>query len=477
MSAGLSLCFVLAAGALLRFHHIGYESLWLDEGYSALLARQSLQQILAGLSQDLHPPVYGILLHGWTRLFGESEAALRSLSALFGVLLIFVVYRFAKDLSGSRTAFYAALITALSTFHVYYSQEARSYTLMALLAAASFRYFFRLVERPRASDAAWYLVCTTLLLYTHSFGLLTVAAENLVYAVRFFIRRPAGPLRWTFWAALQLILGLLWSPWVLISLGQTRAIGPESWISRPDFGSFLHALRTLAGGFKLLGFYGAAIVLGLRTLRGGGRSFEAGALLAWAGTVVVIPLAVSWVWTPVFVARYLAAATVPLILLAAIGIASIEKALPRRTAAAILVLFCLHSLYLADRRIDKEEWRPMAAYLSSEARPGELVILSSSGTQVLDYYLGRNDLDIRVFPASADKVVMLFDWAASQITAENVKELEQMSRSRSRVWLIQTHEFGEKERVQQTMQRLFGPPSLERPYHGVRLTLYGSDDA
>jgi hypothetical protein len=53
-------------------------ALWLDEAYSALMARKSFAEIRAALAIDAGPPLYYDLLHLWRGLFGESETALRS---------------------------------------------------------------------------------------------------------------------------------------------------------------------------------------------------------------------------------------------------------------------------------------------------------------------------------------------------------------------------------------------------------------
>ena len=123
----------LAAG--LRWHALDGQSLWADEGNSVALARAGLAEIAARTAQDIHPPLYYWLLHGWMRLFGASEAAVRALSAFAAVLLVAVVMRLARRLFGRRAGWVAGLAAAVSPFQIYYAQEARMYALLALLAA------------------------------------------------------------------------------------------------------------------------------------------------------------------------------------------------------------------------------------------------------------------------------------------------------------------------------------------------------
>jgi uncharacterized membrane protein len=58
-------------------------SVWLDEANTALIANESLKQIVSSLSRDVSPPLYYFLLSGWVRLFGNSEIVLRLPSVLF----------------------------------------------------------------------------------------------------------------------------------------------------------------------------------------------------------------------------------------------------------------------------------------------------------------------------------------------------------------------------------------------------------
>ena len=82
----LALILLLAGG--LRFYRIDAQSFWNDEGNSARLAERSVDLILEGAEGDIHPPGYYVALHYWRALLGQSETALRGLSAACGVLLV-----------------------------------------------------------------------------------------------------------------------------------------------------------------------------------------------------------------------------------------------------------------------------------------------------------------------------------------------------------------------------------------------------
>src|SRR5947209_20006208 len=71
-AAGIVAAVVL--GIALRFVSRG--PLWLDEAQSLAIARRPLSQLADALRHDGAPPLYYVLLHVWTQVFGNSTFAL-----------------------------------------------------------------------------------------------------------------------------------------------------------------------------------------------------------------------------------------------------------------------------------------------------------------------------------------------------------------------------------------------------------------
>src|SRR5262245_806518 len=64
---------------------IGSKSLWFDEAVSADFAARSFPNLLPQITGgDPNMSLYYVLLNLWRRMFGDSEYALRSMSALAG---------------------------------------------------------------------------------------------------------------------------------------------------------------------------------------------------------------------------------------------------------------------------------------------------------------------------------------------------------------------------------------------------------
>jgi len=142
---------IVALGGFLRFYQIGSKGLWLDESFSVWLGWQPVGEILSWLVNiDQHPPLYYTLLHLWMAL-GDDAAAVRALSALLGTLTIPVVYLLSRRLADGRVGLLAALILAVSPFHVRFAQEARMYTLLTLNVSLALYALVHLLTDPRSA--------------------------------------------------------------------------------------------------------------------------------------------------------------------------------------------------------------------------------------------------------------------------------------------------------------------------------------
>ncbi len=138
-------------GGFLRVLLLGSKGMWLDETFSVWLAGHSVGEMLGWLVRiDQHPPLYYLLLHGWLALGGDAPYHVRLLSVLFGAAAIPVIYLIGVRISGVVMGLAAALLLALSPFHIYYAQEARMYTLLTFNAAVAIYALVRLLTDPRA---------------------------------------------------------------------------------------------------------------------------------------------------------------------------------------------------------------------------------------------------------------------------------------------------------------------------------------
>ncbi len=174
----LWLLLIILIGAFLRFYDLGAESLWLDEAISENFSRGSVAYIISesGLQHN-SPPLYWLMLHYWMVLLGNSEAALRSLSAILGIGAVLITYLVGKKLFNQKVGLIGSFLSAISYFHIYYSQEARPYSLLLFLSLMSFFFFIKILKEDRKWYYPCYFLANLLLGYTHIYGLFIIASQ------------------------------------------------------------------------------------------------------------------------------------------------------------------------------------------------------------------------------------------------------------------------------------------------------------
>ena len=172
------LAIVGIAGGL-RFWALGTQSIWYDEFVTVQVASRPLGDLFGTIAKrEGSPPLYFFLSWIWTRLFGDGEVALRSLSTIAGILTVAIAYSIARELGQSRrTCRLAALLVATNPLLIWYSQEARPYALFVALAAASLLWCVRAANHGRSRDFLFWGVWSALALSTHYFAVFFVAAE------------------------------------------------------------------------------------------------------------------------------------------------------------------------------------------------------------------------------------------------------------------------------------------------------------
>ncbi len=224
------LVLVLFLAAFLRFYLLDGQSFWNDEGNSARIAERSLQLITEGAAGDIHPPLYYYLLHFWRGVFGTSEFALRSLSAMLGVLLVGLTFLIGRKAFSVSIGLMAAFVAAINPFQVYYSQEARMYMLLAVIGAAATFFLLRLLvgwRNERLAAGGWRLVLDHIMLvalyaaglYTHyAFPFVIITHFLIVCAWLVVLHQPLK--RFIPWLGVVAAVGVLFLPWLPTAIRQ-----------------------------------------------------------------------------------------------------------------------------------------------------------------------------------------------------------------------------------------------------------------
>ena len=267
-------------GAWLRLSHLGGKSLWLDEGATVALARTSWQHFawVWWHAEASLQTIYFLLMRAWI-LLGDSEAWLRLPSALFGIASIPLVYVLARKFMGAAPALAAAALLAFNPSAVYYSQEARSYTLAILLVLLSTYYFVRAVEEDQPRDWLRWTLFGILAFYSHDFAALVLVAQ----AVSVLFKAPPIP-----WRRLVTCGGLIFL-FAIPGLTYVFRASPENlhflWMPRASTKEFLHLAMFFGGAGVKVAVAGVLWIAGAIAVW---RNRRADADAFWRGMLIVV---------------------------------------------------------------------------------------------------------------------------------------------------------------------------------------------
>lgn len=296
---------LLLAAFALSAVGLTYESLWNDEAWTAWAVRSPyLRDVMERIQADVHPPLYFLTLGVMGRFTGDSELALRWPSALFGMLALASTYAVGKRLFDGQTASLAVILLGSTGFYVYYTREARMYTLLLAGSAVATLLYIRWLKRPSPMRAAAYSAAIALLLYTHYAGALVVASHALHAVWIQLAVQSKRPMKWRF-LPLPYCLGLLiFSPWIPVFVNQMRSNpnGPLAIPVATNWATVAGLILILTGG--RWGLMLAPFVLGnsIARLRQFGKSVLL--VVIWLILTPVVLLALNAWFAPVYQVRY-----------------------------------------------------------------------------------------------------------------------------------------------------------------------------
>ncbi len=198
--------------------------LWVDEAISVAQAQLPFGTMLEELRwSDVHPPLHHAILWATVRVAGASELAVRMPSILAGAALVPVVYLLGRDLYGRATGRIAALAASVAPFLVWYSQEARMYSLFMLAATAAVLGQVRVLRRGIPADWILYTVATAAMVWSQYFAVLPIAVQQFVFLGAAWQRRRHTPALRRFlvaWVGSLAALAILVTPMLPLASDQ-----------------------------------------------------------------------------------------------------------------------------------------------------------------------------------------------------------------------------------------------------------------
>lgn len=435
---------VLLLAFAFRVRNLGAESAWMDEAYSIALAGFPLDKIIQGTAADQHPPLYYLLLHLWM-LPGSGVFFARFLSLLIGIINIAQVMALGRRLGGSAIGGGVGLLLAISPFHVWYSQEARMYILLATFTtAATTELWLCLQGRKR-----WLLYTLFCLfsLYTQYFALFIFIAHGLLVVLQ-----AARSRRLMFlgqWTKAMLAVALGFGVWFPVALNQMR-FHMMPWIGRPDIGSIRDALLALFWGNEAMGVptgirWLAFAGLGIMVLWGvfklylrrpaNWSGFE---LVAFWALIPFFLIVLTSLYYPIFQTKQFLLLVGAFVLL----FTFIVQLLPRPAGVLLLfvsLLFAGVSVLLQQSILHKDDWRGAAQYIQQGYGPGDVVYSNPAASALALSLYAPSQFVYDGYPP--DYSILSGGWKNGQTITPQIADtaMRLQVRQHMRIWLVESY--------------------------------------
>lgn len=360
-----------------RFYNLSYESIWLDESISIRFADRSL---LETINEDIHentPPLFDTVLNIWISIFGTSAKAVRSLSAIIGTLSVILLYLLGKNIFNKKIGIMAALLLCFSPFHIYYSQEARTYVLFSFITLMSF--FFYNEYKKDGTKKFMYVISSVLMLYSHIFGILSILVQNIHFIITKKITRN--------WIFLQAIILIFFLPLVFVIFSRINSFVTVNgiWIQRPTIVgdtqfSLIQTLAWFCGSkmgayliFALVSFY----IIGFFINKTQKFSPNHLLLLFWVFLPLISVFIFSLISIPLFVARYFIFILPAFYLLTSILLDSINFKPLQIIFFVLLIIGSLNASFHQYHDYNKAKWSDLSNYIKEKRNENETIIITA----------------------------------------------------------------------------------------------------
>jgi hypothetical protein len=383
---------IVALAAIARFATLDEQSFWYDEAVTVGLLEMGFGDMLDRIpDSESTPPLYYAVAWLWAKLFGTGEIGLRSLSALLGTAFVPVAYLIGARAASARVGLVAAALAALNPVLVWYSQEARVYSLLVLVSGVSFLFFVKLLTGdPRRRTLVLWAVVSAVALATHYFAAFLIAIEAAWLLATAANRRPIAVA-----CAGLAVVELAHLPLLL----HQRSLDLADFIDEIPLGyRIARTPKQFLVGFDAPGEVVAAIVAGVLVAfafwlvwtRGDDRERRAALVgLVAGGTILVTTTLLALVGVDYLDTRNVLVAWPPLALAVAAGLGARRSGRAGLAATGALVAIGGVSIALVatQSELQRDDWRSVANALGEPlAEPRAVVVTPFTAEQTFAVY-------------------------------------------------------------------------------------------
>ncbi len=466
---------IMALGVFFRLFRLSGQSVWIDEYITANLASgpNLLYVFFNSLANNPHPPLFFMLEHIVVKIFGMSEFSLRILPAIIGIINMFIFYKLARSFFSEKVSMIAFFLFALNPYQIYYSQEARMYSLF-LMTSLLIIYYFLMSIKYNSFMPGPVITWSVIGLYVHNYTFFLILILNFIIFVT-----NRKDLRFDQWLKAQLVIFICWLPLLLFFIKGLTGEGyahNANLIFAPIYSlkNFLFGLSTDFSWLTLFlaAFYAVFVVLGVVSKRKANEKRILDVAVVLIFLFVGVPWLESFIKTPVYSDRTFIVAAALILLLLAMGVSYMSD---QGLVAFLVVTMAMYSFslynYYAVPKYQKIAYEEQFIKVNSMYRPGDVIIHTSVNSysafefyNKFDYkrdYPDRLRAEIPEYTGGSTKMKVRELWRGFKEWLKNsmnidiyagydknildTKELKANIASYPRVWLVVDNATGIKQ--------------------------------
>lgn len=396
------LVLLMIAAFAIRLINLGKLNLWFDEGVSVETVHKGLNFIIKdSFTAEPNPPLYNILMYCWVQVFGDSEFFLRFPSAVFGALSISLVYLIGKKYVSKEVGLLSAILIIGNPFYLYYSQEARAYSLFSFIALASVYYFPTKFEW---EDKWKYFFATLFVPWVHAYGVFLILTQNIFILIKSY-KRNLGIEEKVFlksWSKLQSLIILLASSWyIAFILNSEKYFNRLEWIKPVTLIEVFDLFKSFLASEDIVVWPLLAVSLLFAIFDRKKEKYDLLQLTLWPLLSILLPILIGHFWHPFFSGRYLIAASMVVVIL----ILTPMNSFLRKSKTAFFFLIFLAAVFNAYQSLNyfksirKDQWTKTIRIIQESDQKQSVVVLEQFyESSSLDYYLRKMGLTNKIRP-------------------------------------------------------------------------------
>lgn len=413
---------ILVIAAILRIYHIDFQSVWLDEIHSINEAspKNTVSEMFDALMiAEPHPPLYFLLLHFSFKIFGYTTFVARILSAIIGIAGVFSIYLLGKELYSKKVGFTAAILITFNYFHIYYSQDARMYSLLFLMTTLSFYYLIKFVKNPTYKSSILYAVFAALMIYCHFFALFALFSQYLI--LLYFIIKPfkiSGKKFFIFCLLSGFVTLLLYIPTYKLFLKTSEMT--SIWIQMPTLDVYTQFFKDFFGQSELVLFFIVIVFILFFIHLFKAKNSEKFAinpnedrlvfsffiLFVWILVTLFLPLVRTYTSLPMLVNRYFINILPAVLIIVAIGLSFIKNEIVKYSMVTIIVLFSVTDIVIVKKyytQPNKTQFREVTEFIKKNNSSNDPVVTSLSW--YFPYFLNNDSIKSTIVDFTLDNYV------------------------------------------------------------------------